>query len=466
MGINTNLVTASNQRELLKAEIEARRASSIDDSGHESSKVFAIKNPQIDMSMAEWVKARNVELAALQEEVDGYMSLDEELDKFDGMVKQGNKINRPPNSMGKRGRGAVAKFLDSDEWAKFAGSPSAEMQFNTEVSFKELFAEQRKTLFETFDAAVDGAVSVDVARTGEYVTVPRTEVTLLDVIPQLPTTQGQIEYDEQTLNESAVGVIAQGGHYRESAFKIEKKTVPVVTIGGFSQVSMELLQDKPEMENLLRGDLMDQMMRNAQDEFIGGTAFQNLTEYVGSPTPSGDITGFLDLPDADINTFTGTGINEIAAIAQAKEMIYRVGRARADAIVMNSQDWLDVETLQSTTGAYLVGGSSAGLSQAVPMSLGGLPIILCNALPNHTVLVGAFGQHCTVRDRQSFQVQVQRAQYVPGLTYGGSDTSSATATTTATHTHPSTMYNVYADARLAFYIRRGKAFTKITAFGE
>ena len=224
-------------------------------------------------------------------------------------------------------------------------------------------------------------------------------------------------------------------------------------------MSEELLSDRPEMRARMDGSLTQQMLRRVQSDIMGGAPIP-ASEYVGTPTNSTDVVGFLDVPNADINLIDGNAgansgefRNPITVIEEAVEMIYRVGEAEADAVVMNSQDWVRVKTLQATTGAFILRGALAPISQAVPRAIDEWPVILCNALPEHTMIVGAFGEHCAIRDRQSLQVRIQEALSVP-----------VAGANVTVHTEPTGRFNIYADARYAFYVRRGLAFTRVTDF--
>ena len=321
-----------------------------------------------------------------------------------------------------------------------------------------------KALFESVDTDATDSVNVEVQRTGLYVPMPRTMVNILDLVPQQATTQAAVEYDKQTKNLSAVGPVAQGAVYKESVFEIKKETAAVVKKGAFIQVSEEVLSDVPQLRQRLNGDLMEQMMDRVQDDIVGGTIV-NSAEYVsGTNTNDTNITGFLDIADADINRIdgnagesTGNYKNPISLIREAEEMVFSEGKARVDGILMNSKDWLLMRNLQSTTGAFVLAGANAPVSMPVPRAIEDWPVVLCNSLPKGTVIVGDFGGYCALRDREQAMVDIQQAQAV--------ETGATFAANSALVTKPSGLFNIFIDARYAFYVTRGKAFTRITDFG-
>ena len=450
---NLNLVRKSNELEAVKREVETRVSRSKDDAGNLDSDLFKIKNPDIEKPMAEWLADRTGEATSLQAEVDQYMNAEDSLSKFDDLVSAGERTKRAPEVKTASGRSLSAELMASDEFQEVIEGKAKTTIFDADISLK--------SLFETTGASATDTVSVESVRTGEYVTIPRTRVTLLDIIPQLPTDQAQVKYDVETKNLSNVAPIAQGVIYLESEFQIEEVTATVYKSGAFIQVSEELLEDEPEIRARLNNSLDSQMMRRIQADIIGGVP-TNAAEYVGTPANNANVVGFLDLLSANVNEIDGTGVNQIAALEDGAEMVYRLGEAETDAIVMNSQDWVDIKKLQSTTGSFVLRGANSPLTAPVSRQIDEWPVVLCNALPRRTVLVGAFAAHCTIRDRQAVQVRVQEALGVPAQSAPVTGTNAAVA---VVNTQPVGRFNIFTDARLAFYIRRGLAFTRITNFG-
>ena len=424
-----------------------------DDDGDLSSELFAIKNADIEQPMHEYIADQTAEATKLQKEVNSYMAAESSLETFESIVDAGKQKRRIPEIAAVGERNLAKELMGSEEFQDMRESKAKRMDYESDVNLK--------TLFETTGAGAADMVSVESVRTGEYVTIPRTRVTLLDIIPQLTTDQPSVKYDEETKNLSNVAPIAQGAIYQQSEFTIQERTVDVYKAGAFIQVSEELLDDEPEIRARLDGSLRSQMLRRIQSDIVGGAPIP-AAEYVGTPTNNTDVTGFLDIASANINEINGTGVNQIAAIEDGAEMVYRLGEAQADAIVMNSQDWVGIKKLQSTTGSFVLRGANSPLTAQVPMQLDEWQVVLCNALPQGTVLVGAFSEHCAIRDRQSVQVRISEAQGVPSQSAPVSGGNAAVAYVAA---EPTGRVNIFTDARLAFYIRRGLAFTRITNFG-
>ena len=390
MPANMNLVRLSKQLEQLKGEVRARVDRSRDDENEPNSDVFAIKNPDIEKSMGVWIKEQTAEAKRLQGQIDDYLLADGAMQDFDGLVEMGKqpvKSVRFPTAEGSR-VDIVHELFDSEEFKSMRETGAKGMQFNTQASLKELFAG---------DSNAANTVNVESVRNGDFVMLPRTRVTLLDIIPQLPTTERIVKYDVETVDLSNVDEVEQGGPYLQSQFQINEAQAAVVKIGTFIQVSEELLEDEPEMRARLNTSLTNQMLRRVQSTVVGGVPIP-AAEYVGTPTDISAINGFLDLTNTtginyiDTHDLVATGekANEYEMVERAVEQVYRIGEADSDAVVMNSQDWRNYVTLQTTTGAFVARGALMGTDLETTMQIAGLPVILCNALASGTVLVGAF----------------------------------------------------------------------------
>ena len=446
MPINMNLVKLTNQLEQVKGDVAARVERAKDDHGNPNSEVFRAKNPDIQESLGEWLHARTQEAVQLQAQIDDYLKTEKSLDSFDALLNIGKeKVQRPVLRPGEK-YSLADEIFKSEDWDDFTSKKIRNFTVDTKA--------QMKALFESTDASATDTMSVESVRTGEYIMAPRTRVTLLDLIPQLPTEFPVVKYDVEVKNESNAGPIAQGTVYQESAFQVDEISVDVGKSGTFIQVSEEVMQDRPLFRLRLDTSLLQQLFRRVQSDIIGGVPIP-AAEYVGTPTANATITGFLDLVNTTGINFIDaqTGDNPITRIEEAAEMVYRIGEAEADAILMNSQDWTKMKVLQSTTGAFILRGALAPLAAPVARAIDEWPVVLCNALPAGTVIMGSFGSYCAIRDRQAAQVRIQEAQQVP-----------VGAINVPVFTQPAGRYNVFTDVRYAFAVTRGLAFTKITGF--
>lgn len=453
MPTNMNIVRLSNQLEQIKGDVKARIERCKDENGDPNSEAFRAMNPEINIPLGEWLAARTEEAVRVQSELDDYLKVDGALGQLDDLMNLGRqKATRTPfpSSEGKFSIGA--EVMKSEDFGLFTSKKIKEFS-------SDEFEVGLKALFESVGANAADHVNVEAVRTGEYIMAPRTRVTLLDIIPQISTDQGAVKYDEETKNLSGAAPVAQGATYQQSQFTIEEKSVDISKVGVYIQTSEEALMDRPQLENRINNNLMAQMYRRVQADVVGG-ALQNTDEYIAGAANNTNVTGLLDIADANINVIdgnagesTGDYRNPITVLEEGAEMVYRIGEAEASAILMNSQDWVKMKTLQATTGAFVLRGANAPLWMPVERAIDEWRVVLCNALPAGTTIIGDYMNHCAIRDRQAVQVRIQEAQSV--VVDGNAQT---------VQTQPSGRYNIYSDARFAFIVFRGLAFTKITNF--
>jgi HK97 family phage major capsid protein len=120
----------------------------------------------------------------------------------------------------------------------------------------------------------------------------------------------------------------------------------------------------------------------------------------GSGT-SGNISGLLTAGNFVAYNRAQTGDTKIDAlrrsITQAALSEYPV-----DAIVMNPEDWEEIELTKTTEGAYIL----ANPAQMVGPQLWGRRIVPTNSIAAGTFLTGAFSMGAQIWDRMDAAVQI------------------------------------------------------------
>ena len=468
--ISTKTLRARKERDAHVEQYNDLMRDVLDENGEPDIERYAVSSrlPQ-DVPMDVWLEQQEKKYDELEARFRQSENVDARHESIQAKLAQGNE-RRP--AVPQQGTLEQIRFSDlvfnTKAWKDVLAKESSDATEKMNVGLK--------ALFESIDGTThtgQNTIAVQSTPTGELFMLPRTPVTILDIIQQIPTDQDAVRYDEETIDLSNVNPIAQGAVYLESQYQIVQRTTPIVMKGAFIQVTEVLLNDVPMMRQRLDGVLGRQGLRRVQDDIVGGTTFVNAAEYVGTPNVGTDpggtdevtkIKGFLDLADSggsqEINHIdgnagesTGNYKNPINIIKEAAEEVYRNGDAVADAILMNSQDWLLMSNLQSTTGQYVISGGNGPFQ--IPGTGNAWPVVLCNSLPKGTVIVGAFMTHCALRDRQDAQVRIQEAQAIEIPAGGNASTVIA---------KPSGRYNVYMDARYGFHVSRPRAFTKITNF--
>ena len=261
--------------------------------GKPDSALFKENNPDIDLSLGKFIEQEYNKAEALQARIEAIQNDDQQaindgLSQFQDLKNRGSQkaTNTPLPDDGEQRNDLTAAIMESEEFKEMVAEKKGSMSMMAEMSLKTLFAADSNTA---------NTVNVESVRDGDYVPLPRTRVTLLDLIPQIPTTERVVKYDREKKNLSAAQAIAQGAAYSESEFEIEEATANVIKIGCYLQVSEELLDDAPEMRARIDTNLDGQMMRRAQSVVVGGAAMPAGEYVTGADGAISDIVGFLDI---------------------------------------------------------------------------------------------------------------------------------------------------------------------------
>ena len=246
---------------------------------------------------------------------------------------------------------------------------------------------------------------------------------MIDIIPPGQTNSSAVVYMEETTYTPAAAERAESAAYAEATFELTQRTDNVRSIGASVPVTDEQLADVAQVRSYLSQRLTFGIRQRLDVQMIKGDGT--------APNLSGitDRTGLL-------TQAKGTD-NVPNAIYKAMTKVVATGKAFPSHLVIHPNDWQDVRLLQSTDGIYLYGHPS----QAGPITLWGLPVVVTNATTENTAVVGDFTNFCQVSERQGIEVQVG---YVDDDFLDGRQT-------------------IRAGMRVAFSVYRAAAFATITA---
>lgn len=329
--------------------------------------------------------------------------------------------SRPSNvgfSQAQAGEPLGKQFIESDMWRKFS-SQGMRGDSGLYVANMDL-----KALFNTTSYAPEAT------RTGDVVPLARRPSQLLPRIRQVPTDQPSVVYMEQTTRTDPADMgIAEGSAYSPATLVYTQRTQAVEKRGVFIDVTDEVLADTTGMQSMVSDDLVDMLGEDIDEQIVSGD---------GS---SDNLMGFTN--KSGVTSVEAASDSTPIALLDGIRSVRTTGRSVVDLICMNSIDFYNMRKLQEVGGAFIHGRPT----DALMFQEWGVPIVLVDALPAGTALVGAFGTHCYVRDRQDVNVQITMQWQV---------------TTAPGQTIPTGRQVVIVDARLAFVIRRAAAFAKVT----
>lgn len=289
---------------------------------------------------------------------------------------------------------------------------------------------ETKTLFQTTDGWPPQAV-----RSGRVVDFALRPIQVLDLIPQIPTSQTAYVYMRETTATQNAAERNEAAAYAEDAYELTQISDTVRSIGTSLPVTDEQLEDIEGVRAYIDGRLLSSVRRRVDRQVISGdSAAPNLTGIL-------NVAGIGSVAYDDDGGATVQPALLINAIAEAIKETRVAGRAAPDAILLHPDSISLIRQLRDgTTGQWLFQHPS----QPGPMTLWGLPIaeneeLVAAPSVNAQALVGAF--------REFSQLSIKRGALVE-VGFVGTQFTSGTKT-------------IRAGMRAAFSVFRALAFTQV-----
>ena len=176
----------------------------------------------------------------------------------------------------------------------------------------------------------------------------------------------------------------------ESAITFTLVTAAVTTLAHFIPASKQVIADSASLQSFINGRLMY------------GLKLKEETQLLLGDNANGELNGIHT--QATAYTVQSPQLtNEIDII---REMIKQahVAEYRPDAIIMNPQDWYDIEVRKvgSSDDRYVVGNPR----EMMGPRLWGLPVVITNSLTSGQVVVGNFALGAEIKDRETASVEL------------------------------------------------------------
>ena len=238
-------------------------------------------------------------------------------------------------------------------------------------------------------ALTSAAASVGVAIRPQRLTEiirPNVRLHVEDLLPGGTTTANAIEYPRELLFTNAAAPVAEGALKPESNITLQLVTAPVRTIAHWLAISKQMLDDAPALQSYIDTRLVDglDLVEDTQLLYGDGTG-QNLYGLIPQATAYSRAT-------------TGTKID----ILRRAGTQVRLAEYQADGIILNPEDWEDIELQKDSQGRYLWTNVNDGGVQR----LWRMPVVDTTAITKGDFLVGAFQMAAQLFDRQQATVEI------------------------------------------------------------
>lgn len=282
------------------------------------------------------------------------------------------------------GKSLGKMFVETDEFKAMAakGRGSATLQVkdvNTITS-------------STADA--DGAVgaAIQPMRVPGIVQQPDRMLTIRDLLAQSGTSSNAIEYVEERAFQNMAAAVAEnpGSAKPKSDISFELKNTTVKTLATIFKVSKQALDDIPALQGYIDNRGRYGLKAVEETQLLSG---------------EGDGNNLLGLwPQATDFDPTDVAATDTKIDVLRRAMLQvRLSEYRATGIVMNPEDWAEIEMLKDSSDGKYLWANPRALAQP---GMWGLPVVDTLALEKGKFMVGAFAIAATVYDRQQATVEV------------------------------------------------------------
>jgi HK97 family phage major capsid protein len=237
-------------------------------------------------------------------------------------------------------------------------------------------------------AAAGGLIPSDV-RVNEPALLGRNRLTVRALCAPGRTTTGLVQYPRQTGFTNNARSVSEGVTKPESSVTYEMVDAPVRTVAHFIVASRQALDDAPQLETLIDGDLRYGLAQEEEVQLLlgdgSGESLVGIIPQATSYSPPFTVAHHQRLDEI------------LLAIAQAQAAKYP-----ATGILVNDIDLLQMQSIKDSQGRYL-GAGPFGPALGLMWQL---PAIGSPNMPAGHFLVGAFGLAAQIWDRLEAEVLI------------------------------------------------------------
>lgn len=228
-------------------------------------------------------------------------------------------------------------------------------------------------------------------RDSNIVGIPRMQMRVRDLLTPGRTEGNSVEYAYQSTRENAAAPVAETQLKPESNYEWETDQAPVRTIAHWVPVSRQAMDDIPQLESLIDGE-MRYGLDDVEDAqlLLGDGTGENLHGLYTQATPYAQPAGVV--------VSAPTRIDQLRlALLQVELADYA-----PDGMVIHPTAWAGIELTKDGHGGYIF-ANPQGLASN---TLWGRPVVSTKRIGTGNFLVGAFKLAGQIFDRMDTEVRI------------------------------------------------------------
>lgn len=226
-------------------------------------------------------------------------------------------------------------------------------------------------------------------RDTEIIGMPKRQMTIRQLLSVGRTSSNSIEYARQVTRVNNAAVVAENTLKAESDYTWEPRDAPVRTIAHWVPVSRNAMDDIPQLQGEIDGELRYGLEFVEETEVLKGDGTgQHIHGLV--PQATAFAPAFAPSDETDIDTLR-------LALLQASLAEYP-----ADGLVLHPTRWAKIELTKDGEQRYIF----ANVIQMAGPQLWGRPVIGTQAMDEDEFLAGAFRMAAKIYDRMDVEVLI------------------------------------------------------------
>jgi HK97 family phage major capsid protein len=285
-------------------------------------------------------------------------------------------------------------FLDSPEFKSLQGGKNGA---NMVAPFQTKSLEQ-KDIYSGLPTGTPGQFGA-VERDG-IVPIAQRRSRVRDLFPARSTNAAIIEYFRQTGFTNAADTVAERsgsnfGAKPHSTMTFKGEQAPVRTIAHWEAAHRNVLADEPQLRSIIDNELLYGLRLTEDNQILSGAGTGE------------DLTGILNTTGIQTYSWSAGATTPVAdtkadAIRRAATLSY-LAYYEPTGIIVNPNDWEDIELTKNSQGTYLLAMSVAGGAES---QIWRIPVIDTPAIASGTALIGAFGTGAQLYDREAATIRI------------------------------------------------------------
>lgn len=227
-----------------------------------------------------------------------------------------------------------------------------------------------------------------------FIMNPNRIFTIRDLMPVGRTSSNMVQYTRELVYTNNAGPqyaspARENVTKNESGITFELDNAEVVTLAHWIPLSRQVLDDSPMLQSYVDGRLMYGLKLEEEDQLLNGNGV------------TGNMSGILNTGNNVDYNRSATGDTKLDTLRKSITQAF-LSEYPVDTIVMNHEDWEEIELTKGTDGHYIFVNPVLGAGPQI----WGRRVVPTNSIAAGTFLTGAFTMGAQIWDRMDASIKI------------------------------------------------------------